>query len=196
MMSCASSIGTGGLLCRALAAWQADPSKFLGRPKLPRLQRQADRAQPADLRPSQALSAPALREETSFPSQLDISVPTKQTTAQASTHRAPQGLSTSSKSSMNEHRSQPPSTPLCMLGVDIGLNNLATIASDKAGFIPAHRQRSPGQVDQSVLQQAQSRVANPTVRAFAARRADSGAAHHPPHAADRSLPAHSQPAHH
>jgi putative transposase len=42
----------------------------------------------------------------------------------------------SSKSSMNANQSSPPSTPALHASVDLGVNNLATIASDKAGFMP------------------------------------------------------------
>jgi putative transposase len=42
----------------------------------------------------------------------------------------------SSKSSTNESRPQRPSTPALHAGVDIGLNNLAVLTSDKPGFVP------------------------------------------------------------
>jgi putative transposase len=60
----------------ALATWQEDPSKYLGRPKLPGYK---DKQQGRNLLiyTIQALSAPALRDGVIRPSMLDIAVKTK-----------------------------------------------------------------------------------------------------------------------
>src|SRR5262245_52558874 len=65
----------------ALAAWQEDPAKFLGRPKLPGYK---DKQQGRNLLiyTIQALSAPALRNGVIRPSMLDIAVKTKHTNIQ------------------------------------------------------------------------------------------------------------------
>jgi putative transposase len=61
----------------ALSAWQEDPSKFLGRPRLPGYK---DKQQGRNLLvyTTQALSVPALRQGLIVPSMLGITVETKQ----------------------------------------------------------------------------------------------------------------------
>jgi hypothetical protein len=60
----------------AMAAWQADPSKFLGRPKLPGY-KDKQRGRNLLVYTTQALSIPALRQGLIVPSKLDITVRTK-----------------------------------------------------------------------------------------------------------------------
>ena len=60
----------------ALAAWQADPSKFLGRPKLPGY-KDKQRGRNLLVYTIQALSIPALRHGLIIPSMLGITVQTK-----------------------------------------------------------------------------------------------------------------------
>jgi putative transposase len=61
----------------ALAAWRADPSKFLGRPKLPSY-KDKQHGRNLVVYTIQALSVPALRNSSICPSMLGIVVQTKQ----------------------------------------------------------------------------------------------------------------------
>jgi putative transposase len=61
----------------ALVAWQADPSKFLGRPKLPGY-KDKQRGRNLLVYTVQALSVPALRQSVIAPSMLGVTVRTQQ----------------------------------------------------------------------------------------------------------------------
>ena len=118
----------------ALATWQEDPSKFLGRPKLPGYK---DKQQGRNLLiyTIQALSAPALRDGVIRPSMLDIAVKTKQTNIQQV--RIVPRIGFYVVEVIYERAIVPAVVdPALRAGVDIGIDNLAAIASDKAGFIP------------------------------------------------------------
>ncbi len=119
---------------QALAAWQADPSKFLGRPKLPGYQ---DKQTGRNLLiyDIQALSAPGLRGGEVIPSQLRICIPTRQTTVKQVRIVPRKGYYVVEV----VYEREPvlaAVNPALHAVVDIGLNNLATIVSDKAGFVP------------------------------------------------------------
>jgi putative transposase len=83
----------------------------------------------------QALSAPGLRSGEIIPSQLGISIPTKQTTVQQVRSVLRKGYYVFE---VVYDRKQVPAAvnPALRAGVDIELNTLATIASDKPGFRP------------------------------------------------------------
>jgi putative transposase len=119
---------------QALAAWQADPSKFLGRPKLPGYKdKQAGRT--LLIYDIQALSTPGLRRGEVIPSQLGITIPTRQTTVKQVRIVPRKGYYVVEV--VYEREPVPAAVnPALHAGVDIGINNLATIASDKAGFVP------------------------------------------------------------
>jgi putative transposase len=118
----------------ALATWQEDPSKFLGRPKLPGYK---DKQQGRNLLiyTIQALSAPALRDGVIRPSMLDIAVKTKQTNIQQVRIVPRTGFYVVE---VIYERAIAPAVvdPALRAGVDIGIDNLAAIASDKPGFVP------------------------------------------------------------
>jgi putative transposase len=61
----------------ALEAWKADPSKFLGRPRLPRYKHK-QQGRHLLLYTIQALSIPALRNHMICPSMLGVTVQTRQ----------------------------------------------------------------------------------------------------------------------
>jgi putative transposase len=120
----------------ARAAWQEDPSQFLGRPKLPGY-KEKQHGRNLLLYTIQALSIPALRRGLICPSMLGIVVQTKQTNVQQVRiiPRPRSGFYVVEVIYAREP--QPAAVDLALhAGVDIGLNNLATIASDKAGFVP------------------------------------------------------------
>jgi putative transposase len=118
----------------ARAAWQEDPSRFLGRPKLPGYK---DKQQGRNLLvyTMQALSVPALRVGVIVPSMLGIAVKTKQQTVQQVRIIPRYGFYVVEV--IYEQAPIPAKAdPAVRAGVDIGIDNLATLASDKAGFIP------------------------------------------------------------
>lgn len=118
----------------ALAAWQADPSKFLGRPKLPGYKdKQAGRN--LLIYDIQALSAPGLRGGEVIPSQLGISIPTRQTTVRQ-VRIVPRKGHYVVEVVFDREPVRAAVNAALHAGVDIGVNTLAAITSDKAGFMP------------------------------------------------------------
>jgi putative transposase len=118
----------------ALAAWRADPSKFLGRPRLPGYK---DKQQGRNLLvyTVQALSVPALRAGVIAPSMLSITVATRRTNVQQARIIPRHGFYVVEV--IYEQAPTPAHVdPALRAGVDIGIDNLATLASDKLGFIP------------------------------------------------------------
>jgi putative transposase len=110
------------------------PEKFLGKPRLPKyLDKQRGRF--VLVYTDQALSRPALRQGWIHPSGLDIQIRTRQTTVDQvrivpkKTHYVVEVV--------YEKAPEPAAVdPTRIAGVDLGINNLATIASNKAGFVP------------------------------------------------------------
>lgn len=118
----------------ACAVYQADPSKFLGHPKLPGYK---DKQQGRNLLvyTIQALSLPALRRGLIVPSMLGITIKAHHGNVQQVRIVPRTGFYVVEV----VYEGEPLSTavdPALHAGVDIGLNNLATIASDKVGFTP------------------------------------------------------------
>ncbi len=118
----------------ALTTWQADPSKFLGRPKLPGY-KDKQRGRNLLVYTTQALSAPALRQGLIVPSMLDITVETQQQNIQQ-VRIIPRIGFYVVEVIYEREPVQAAVDPTLRAGCDIGLNNLATLASDKPGFIP------------------------------------------------------------
>jgi putative transposase len=118
----------------ACAAWQEEPSKFLGRPRLPGY-KDKQKGRNLLLYTIQALSIPALRQGLICPSMLGISVKTKQQTIQQVRIIPRSGYYVVEV--VYEREPVPAAVnPALHAGVDIGLNHLATLASDKPGFVP------------------------------------------------------------
>jgi putative transposase len=147
----------------ALEEWKANPSKFLGRPKLPGYKdKQHGRNIPIyDL---QALSAPGLRRGAVIPSQLGISVPTQQTTVTQARIVPRKGYYVVEV--VYERTPIPAPVNLALhAGVDLGVNNLATIASDKPDFAPrivnGHPVKSINQFYNKRRAELQSRLGHP-----------------------------------
>jgi len=118
----------------ALAAWQEDPSKFLGRPRLPGY-KDKQKGRNLLVYTVQALSAPALRRGVIVPSMLGIIVKTQQHNVQQVRIISRIGYYVVEVIYEREPF-QAAVNPALHAGVDIGLNNLATLTSDKPGFIP------------------------------------------------------------
>jgi putative transposase len=115
-------------------AWQEDSSKFLGRPKLPGYKHK-QQGRNLLVYTVQALSIPALRAGVIVPSMLGITVKTKQQKVQQVRIIPRYGffvvevIYEQTPIQANVDRS-------LRAGVDIGIDNLATLASDRLGFVP------------------------------------------------------------
>jgi putative transposase len=118
----------------ALAAWKADPSRFLGRPKLPGY-KDKQKGRNLLVYTTQALGVPALRQGVIAPSMLGITVQTKQANVQQ-VRIVPRPRFYVVEVISEQAPVQATVDPAWHAGVDIGLDNLATLASDKPGFIP------------------------------------------------------------
>jgi putative transposase len=118
----------------ALQAWKADPSTFVGRPRLPRYK---DKQQGRNLLiyDIQAISVTGLRRGEVIPSQLGISVRTKHTTIQQARIVPRNGYYVIEV--VYEREPVPAAgDPSLYAGIDIGLTNLAALTANKAGFVP------------------------------------------------------------
>jgi putative transposase len=118
----------------ALAAWQADPSKFLGRPRLPGYK---DKQSGRNLLiyTIQALSAPALRAGWIVPSMLGVTFKTNQQNVEQ-VRIIPRNNCYVVEVIYEQEPIPAAVNPALRVGVDSDLNNLATLASDKPGFVP------------------------------------------------------------
>ncbi len=118
----------------ACAACQEEPSKFLGHPKLPGC-KDKQRGRNLLVYTIQALSIPALRAGWIVPSMLSINVKTRVKSVQQVRIIPRSGFYVVEV--IYEQEPIPAVVnPALRAGVDIGLNNLATLASDKLGFVP------------------------------------------------------------
>jgi putative transposase len=119
---------------KACEAYRDHPEQFLGRPKLPKYKHKTD-GRNILIYDIQALSKTALRKGVIAPSQLGITVPTNQTNVKQvrivpkSTHYVLEVV-------YEQAPEQASVDPYVVAGIDLGLNNLATLTSNKAGFVP------------------------------------------------------------
>jgi putative transposase len=118
----------------AIKAYRADPSRFRKRPGLPHYLHKTE-GRYALVYTIQALSKPALVRGVIVPSGLAIEVRTKQTHI-AQVRIVPKGQFYVVEV-VYEKDSEPAAVdPALVAGIDIGLNNLAAITSNKPGFVP------------------------------------------------------------
>jgi putative transposase len=118
----------------ALEAWREDPSKFLGRPRLPRYKDKQTGRNLLIYTP-QALSIPALRNQLICPSMLGITVQTQHQNVQQV--RIIPRFEFYVVEVIYEREPVPaPVDSALHAGVDLGVNNLALLTSDKLGFVP------------------------------------------------------------
>ncbi len=118
----------------ACEAWEADPSKFLGHPKLPKYK---DKQQGRNVLvyTGQALSKTALKRGELVPSGLPITVKSNQQHIDQVRIVPRQGFYVVEV--VYEQAIQPaPVSPSLIVSIDIGVNNLAAVTSNKVGFIP------------------------------------------------------------
>jgi putative transposase len=118
----------------ARLAYQADPGQCAARPRLPKYKHKTD-GRVILVYTLQALSKTGLKRGLIQPSRLPITVQTNQ--ASLSQVRVVQRVNCYVVEVMYERQEQlAQGDPALVAGVDIGVDNLAAIASNKAGFIP------------------------------------------------------------
>jgi putative transposase len=119
---------------RAIEAWKAHPEQFLGRPKLPNY-KQKDKGRTILTYDIQALSKTALRKGVIAPSQLGIEVHTHQQSVKQvrivpkSTHYVIEVV-------YEQEPEQARVDASLVAGIDLGVDNLATLTSTRPGFVP------------------------------------------------------------
>jgi putative transposase len=118
----------------AREAYQEDPSKFLGCPRLPKYKHKTE-GRNLLVYTDQAVSKKGLKRGLVHPSMLPIMVKTKQTTIDQV--RIVPKLGYYVVEVVYEKQEQQANVnPALYAGVDLGVNNLAAIASNKPGFVP------------------------------------------------------------
>src|SRR6266702_3919280 len=117
-----------------LSAWYEDPSQFLGRPCLPKYK---DKQQGRNvlIYTLQAISLKALKRGLICPSMLPITVETKQANVQQ-VRIVPRKGYYVVEVVYERQEQQAPVNPAWMAAVDIGVNNLVALTSNKAVFVP------------------------------------------------------------
>ena len=118
---------------KALKAYNEDPSKFLGRPRLPKYKEKDGRN--VLIYDIQALSKTGLRKGLIIPSQLNITIQTKQTNVKQA-RIVPRNSVDVGEVVYECAEAQAEVDPKLVAGIDIGLNNLAAVTSNKSGFVP------------------------------------------------------------
>ena len=116
--------------------YKQNPSKFTGRPKLPRYKHKTE-GRNLLVYTDQAISAPALRRGLIKLSQLPITIETKQNPTTINQVRiVPRNGYYVVEVIYEKQPVQAQVDPSFCVGIDLGVTNLAAIASNRAGFIP------------------------------------------------------------
>jgi putative transposase len=119
---------------KGLEAWFEDPSKFQGRPKLPKY-KDKQKGRNILVYDLQAISKKALKKGSIAPSQLGIEIPTKQTRITIKQARIiPRSGFYVVEVVYEQEPKQAAVDPLLVAGIDIGLNNLATLTRKQSRF--------------------------------------------------------------
>jgi putative transposase len=123
----------------ACAAWEADPSRFLGHPKLPKYL--DTRGRNLLTYTEQAISSVALRESVIVCSGLPVRIATRSATRQRASQLqqvqiVPHATHYTVEVIYEQEVIPADVDPALVAGVDLGVNNLATIASTQPGFRP------------------------------------------------------------
>jgi putative transposase len=119
---------------QACKAWQADPSQFLGHPRLPKY-KDKQKGRNILVYTIQAMSRNGLKRGVIQPSGLPIEIKTKQIQVDGVRIVPRHGYYVVEVVYEQETRHAPVDTSL-YAAIDIGLNNLATLTSNKRGFVP------------------------------------------------------------
>jgi len=118
----------------ACKVYRAHPEQFLGRPRLPKYKHKTE-GRGVLVYTMQAISAPGLRNGIIIPSQLGIEVKTLQQAIQQVRIIGRDGLYVVEVVYEKEVK-QADVNPAYYAGIDIGIDNLATLTSNKVGFVP------------------------------------------------------------
>jgi putative transposase len=118
----------------ACKAYQEHPENFLGHPKLPKY-KDKEKGRNILIYDIQALSKRALKKGLVQPSQLGISIQTKQQNVKQARIIPRNGYYVVEVVYERAEQSAQ-GDPALYAGIDIGLNNLATLTSNKSGFVP------------------------------------------------------------
>ena len=117
----------------AFNAWKTDPSRFLGRPHLPKyLDKHGRNLLTYTI---QAISRPLLRRGIIQPSGLPIQVQTRQTAVQQ-VRIVPHGTHYTIEVVYEQPITPAPLDPALVAAVDIGVNNLVALTANLPGFAP------------------------------------------------------------
>jgi putative transposase len=119
---------------KAIAAWREHPEQFLGRPKLPNYKDKA-RGRNILIYTAQAVSKTALKKGIVKPSQLDIEVVSICPVVDQ-VRIVPRHSFYVVEVVYEQDSEQEPVNPDLYAGIDLGINNLATLTSNKSGFMP------------------------------------------------------------
>ncbi len=118
----------------ACLVWNEHPEKFLGHPKLPKY-KDKEKGRNILVYDLQALSKVGLRKGLIQPSQLGIEIPTKQTNVKQ-VRIVPKVSHYVVEVVYEQEPVQASVDASLVAGIDLGLNNLATITSNKPRFVP------------------------------------------------------------
>jgi putative transposase len=115
-------------------SYQCDPSKFTGRPRLPKYKHKTE-GRNLLVYTAQAISKPELEQGIIKPSQLPITVQTKQRNVKQ-VRIVPRNGYYVVEVVYEREPVQANVDPSFCVGIDLGVTNLAAIASNRAGFVP------------------------------------------------------------
>jgi len=118
----------------SLKAYQEDPSKFTGRPKLPKYKHKIE-GRNLLVYTNQAISKPELAQGIIKPSQLAITVKTKQQRIKQ-VRIVPRNGFYVVEVVYEREPVQAQVDPSFCVGIDLGVTNVAAIASNRVGFVP------------------------------------------------------------
>lgn len=118
----------------AIKAWKANPSAFQGRPKLPKYKHKAD-GRNVLVYTAQAVSKTKLRQGVIAPSQLPIEIISIQPDVDQ-VRIVPRNGYSVVEVVYERACEQTEVNPNLYAGIDLGINNLATLTSNKSGFVP------------------------------------------------------------
>jgi putative transposase len=118
----------------AIKVWRKHPERFLGRPRLPAYkERQGRNLLQYDI---QAISKPALAKGMVRPSQLGIEIATQQQHVRQVRFVPKKGYYVAEIVYEVDPTPAPGLNPNLVAGIDLGIDNLATITTNKRGFTP------------------------------------------------------------
>ena len=139
----------------ARAAYTRDPSRFLGRPKLP--QYKAKDGRNLLTYTIQAISRVALRRGFVMPSGLHVTIPTQQTRI-AQVRVVPRGTHYAVEVVYEQDVQPADVNPAWSAGIDLGVNNLVAIATSQPGVAPCLVNGRPLKAINQAYNQARARL--------------------------------------